>query len=105
MYDFQIIDIEKLKANISTYKGEWNSKKPFRYFSVDEFLIADWAEKILSDYPKPDVNWESTTYINQKNKFKLKLVICTIIAISSGMLFDYYSLIKKSILVQYPLLI
>jgi len=70
MYDFQIIDIEKLKANISTYKGEWNSKKPFRYFSVDEFLIADWAEKILSDYPKPDVNWESTTYINQKNKFQ-----------------------------------
>lgn len=70
MYDFQIINIEKLKANISTYKVEWNSKKPFRYFSVDEFLVPDWAEKILSNYPKPDVNWESTTYINQKNKFQ-----------------------------------
>ena len=70
MYEFQIVDIKKLKENINSYKDEWNSKKPFRYFYVDDFLVSDWAEKILESYPKPDVKWESTTYINQKNKFQ-----------------------------------
>lgn len=70
MFQFQIIDIEKLRSNLDSYKNEWNSKKPFRYFYVDDFLVPNWAEKVLAEYPKPDVNWENTTYINQKNKFQ-----------------------------------
>jgi len=52
-------------------KRQWNSKKPFRFLVVDDFLIPEKAEEILKGYPAVDQGeWDGTTYINQKNKFQ-----------------------------------
>jgi Rps23 Pro-64 3,4-dihydroxylase Tpa1-like proline 4-hydroxylase len=52
-------------------KEQWNSKKPFRFLVVDDFLIPEKAEEILKGYPAVDQGeWDGTTYINQKNKFQ-----------------------------------
>lgn len=65
------IDQKSLKANIETYHKEWNSKTPFRYLVVDNFLIPQKAEELLQHYPPVDHGvWDGTTYINQKNKFQ-----------------------------------
>jgi hypothetical protein len=52
-------------------KKNWNSERPFRFLVVDDFLIPEKAEEILTSYPAVDQGeWDGTTYINQKNKFQ-----------------------------------
>lgn len=67
----EFIDSTKLKNNLNEYVKQWNSKTPFRYLIVDDFLIPEKAELILKNYPAVDHGeWDGTTYINQKNKFQ-----------------------------------
>ncbi len=67
----EYIDIERIRREKEELKKEWNSKKPFRYLSFENFLKPEKAEEVLSAYPTIDAaNWDNTTYINQKNKFQ-----------------------------------
>lgn len=68
---FEYIDIEKIKQNLDQHKKDWNSKKPFRYLSFENFFFNEKAELINNSYPNIDEGvWDNTTYINQKNKFQ-----------------------------------
>jgi hypothetical protein len=66
----EFVDL-RFKEKREELKKQWNSKRPFRYLVVDDFLIPEQAEEILSNYPAVDQGgWDGTTYINQKNKFQ-----------------------------------
>lgn len=66
----EFIDV-KFRERIDEFKEQWNSKKPFRFLVVDNFLIPTKAEEILKNYPAVDQGeWDGTTYINQKSKFQ-----------------------------------
>jgi Rps23 Pro-64 3,4-dihydroxylase Tpa1-like proline 4-hydroxylase len=66
----EFIDLT-FKERRDELKQQWNSKKPFRFLVVDDFLIPKKAEEILQSYPAVDQGtWDGTTYINQKNKFQ-----------------------------------
>ena len=68
---FEFIDIERIRKEKNKFKDEWNSKKPFRYLSFENFFFADKAEEVLNSYPDIETGaWDYTTYINQKNKFQ-----------------------------------
>lgn len=65
----ELIDIAKLNEAKQSLNEYWSTRKPFRYFIYDGFFKPEAAERILQAYPEPDINWDNTTYINQKNKF------------------------------------
>jgi Rps23 Pro-64 3,4-dihydroxylase Tpa1-like proline 4-hydroxylase len=67
----EFVDIASFRAKRDELKEQWNSKKPFRYLVVDNFLSPSKAEEVLASYPSVDQGeWDGTTYINQKNKFQ-----------------------------------
>jgi Rps23 Pro-64 3,4-dihydroxylase Tpa1-like proline 4-hydroxylase len=67
----RFIDVEKIAVERDLLKKQWDSKKPFRYLVVENFLVSTKAEEVLSSYPPVDQStWDGTTYINQKNKFQ-----------------------------------
>lgn len=67
----RLIDIKRFKAEREALKKQWDSKKPFRYLVIENFLLPEKAEAVLNDYPPVDQGtWDGTTYINQKNKFQ-----------------------------------
>ena len=64
------IDFKRLEEEINELNVSWNSKKPFKYIVIDDFLNCNEADKILEAFPAIDESmWNNTTYINQKNKF------------------------------------
>ena len=67
----EFINLKKIRENIDDLSKDWNSKEPFRYIVVNDFLIPEKAEEVLNNYPSPwDGKWDNTTYINQKNKYQ-----------------------------------
>lgn len=65
------IDIHRVRNERDDLKSQWNSKKPFRYLIIEDFLKPEQAEILLTNYPSVDQGiWDGTTYINQKNKFQ-----------------------------------
>lgn len=67
----KFIDHENFAKNLEKHKQDWNSKTPFRYLVVENFLKPEKAEELLASYPTVDHGvWDGTTYINQKNKFQ-----------------------------------
>lgn len=67
----EFVDIESFRTKRDELKEQWNSKKPFRYLVIDNFLSPAKAEEVLTSYPAVDQGeWDGTTYINQKNKFQ-----------------------------------
>jgi Rps23 Pro-64 3,4-dihydroxylase Tpa1-like proline 4-hydroxylase len=65
------IDSGGFRGKRDEFRKQWNSKKPFRYLVVENFLIPHQAEAILANYPSVGHGiWDRTTYINQKNKFQ-----------------------------------
>jgi len=64
--------MERLESRADAYAQAWNSKTPFHYLVMDDFLAPEDAEAILAAYPEPDAeNWNHPTYVNQKKKFTL----------------------------------
>ncbi len=65
------INYEHFNANKNNLMDQWNDvTKPFSYLILDDFFDVDFAEKVLQEYPEIETNnWESKTYINQRNKF------------------------------------
>lgn len=67
----EFIDIERIRREKTAIQESWNSRKPFRYLSLDNFFFSEKAEEVLAAYPAPDSDsWDHTTYINQKNKYQ-----------------------------------
>ena len=52
-------------------RKSYQSKTPFRYLLIDNFLNEDGAKEIHEEYPAiNDDEWDGTTYLDQKNKFQ-----------------------------------
>lgn len=67
----EFIDIHNLEKRLNEIKQDFQSKKPFRYTSFENFFNPQAAEAILREYPSIEEGaWDGTTYINQKNKFQ-----------------------------------
>ena len=54
-----IINHEQLAKNLDFDKVEFNSKKPFKYIVLENFLNFNYAERILQEYPKINNEWKS----------------------------------------------
>jgi Rps23 Pro-64 3,4-dihydroxylase Tpa1-like proline 4-hydroxylase len=64
------IVVKAISGQADLLRQDFQSKEPFKYLIVDDFLPLEIAEKILSAYPQPEVEgWDSTTYIHQRKKF------------------------------------
>jgi len=66
----EYIDFEYLQEKKDWLKREWSSKRPFHYAVLENFFKAEKSDEIHDNYPKPDLKWDGTTYIHQKNKFQ-----------------------------------
>lgn len=65
------IELDKLIDRLPELRKSFNSKKPFRYLSFDDFFSSNVADQILDSYPSIDSgDWDNTTYVDQKNKFQ-----------------------------------
>jgi len=72
MMQFADPSLTRLRDRLPGLRAEWQSKKPFRYLVVEDFLDPAFAEAILSAYPQPDPSlWDVTTYAHQRRKFVL----------------------------------
>jgi 2OG-Fe(II) oxygenase superfamily len=65
------LTIELFKGRADEYRGRFMAAKPFKYVVIDEFLPADFAERIVRSFPPPADEWDGTTYIHQRKKFVL----------------------------------
>jgi hypothetical protein len=65
------INFESLNERLESIKKDFNDPaKPFRYVMFENFFYPDKAETIYDSYPSiTDGKWDSTTYVDQKNKF------------------------------------
>jgi Rps23 Pro-64 3,4-dihydroxylase Tpa1-like proline 4-hydroxylase len=67
----QLINLAALQSRTAEIKADYQSKKPFRYVVFENFFDAETAELIHQNYPTIEQGvWDSTTYIDQKNKFQ-----------------------------------
>ncbi|MGI9544219.1 MAG: 2OG-Fe(II) oxygenase [Cyclobacteriaceae bacterium] len=67
----EYVNLHKISATLSGLKEKWNNAKPFRYLVIDGFLHPDKADEAYKAYPDlTSLDWDNTTYINQKNKFQ-----------------------------------
>jgi Rps23 Pro-64 3,4-dihydroxylase Tpa1-like proline 4-hydroxylase len=66
-----IFDIDALNQRLPEIKAAFESKSPFRYVSIDNFLPIETANEIHENYPAINFGeWDGTTYLDQKNKFQ-----------------------------------
>lgn len=66
------INYETLLNDKDNLKKLFNSKKPFRYLTINNFFLDSVAEDIYNSYPIINLKnktWDGTTYLDQKNKF------------------------------------
>ena len=71
MGKMEFVDWKFIHDNELKFNQEFNSKTPFRYLVIDNFLNPEIAEQLLLEFPQPDnIQWDATTYINQKKKFQ-----------------------------------
>ena len=91
-----IINKEKLLIDLDKNKIKFNSKKPFRYIILDNFLNLDFAENILNEFPLIDKKWKDSRGHNTQNKWALPIVDNGIASefmseVSSNEFLDYLS--------------
>jgi hypothetical protein len=65
----QTINIGQLVANEAQIKLDFNSKKPFRYLVLENFLIPEVARKIYEEFPAIDQHWVDANGIRTRNKW------------------------------------
>ena len=66
----QFINLQRLIDNEEALNREFNSKKPFRYIAIDNFLNPEPADRLLEEFTYPtDGTWNYVTYLNQNKKF------------------------------------
>ena len=66
------VDLDSLENRIDSIRRAFNSAQPYRYVVIEDFLLPLQAEELLIAYPTVDEGgWDSTTYLDQANKFRL----------------------------------
>lgn len=64
--------LERIRDRAAGFARDWNSKSPFRFVVMDDFLDPTDAEAILAAYPPPGIEgWDRTTFVHQRKKFTL----------------------------------
>jgi len=69
----KIINHKQLLTNLDADKIEFNSKKPFRYIVLENFLNLNYAEDILEQFPQIDNKWIDSRGKHTQNKWALKI--------------------------------
>ncbi len=65
------INFNSLQERLVDIRNDFQSKKPFRYTVFENFFKPDVSQAIHDSYPSiKDGRWDSTTYVDQKNKFQ-----------------------------------
>lgn len=67
----EYINLASLLERQERIREDFNAKQVFRYIVIEDFFQTEQAVHILQSYP--DITkgaWDSTTYIDQKNKFQ-----------------------------------
>lgn len=60
-----------LEERLNTIRDDFQSKKPFHYTMFEDFFRPEVSNLIYEGYPSiEDGRWDSTTYVDQKNKFQ-----------------------------------
>ena len=67
----KIINYKKLLSDLEANIQEFNSKKPFRYIAIDDFLNEEFAEAILDAFPSVDEKWRDARGHYTQNKWAL----------------------------------
>ena len=66
----ELIDIDNLNKRLAEIRADYQSKKPFRYVSFENFFKGPKAELIYNQYPEiKNGTWDGKTYMDQNNKF------------------------------------
>jgi len=63
------VNLEKLARDEARLVEEFNSKKPFRWLVMDEFLDPASARRIYDEFPTVDQTWIDSNGLHQKNKW------------------------------------
>jgi Rps23 Pro-64 3,4-dihydroxylase Tpa1-like proline 4-hydroxylase len=67
--DYEGQTLQALGERKEELRQNWAAKKTFGYLVIEDFLPPEFAEEILAAYPRPGTDeWDSTTYIHQRNK-------------------------------------
>jgi Rps23 Pro-64 3,4-dihydroxylase Tpa1-like proline 4-hydroxylase len=69
-----IINQKKLLEKLESHRVEFNSKKPFRYITIENFINSDYAEKILAEFPLITDKWKDARGHNTQNKWALPII-------------------------------
>ena len=67
----KIINHKQLLNNFDADKIEFNSKKPFKYIVLENFLNLNYAEDILEKFPKIKNKWTDARGKHTQNKWTL----------------------------------
>jgi len=66
------IDFDRLQVEFERLHSDFQSKEPFRYLIIENFLKEESANLVLENYPAVEKGkWNGTTYLDQRNKFQL----------------------------------
>lgn len=67
-----LIGFHSLNHRLPELQSKFAYQEPFRFVHIPHFFLPDAAEKIHAAIPAiKTANWDSTTYINQVNKYTL----------------------------------
>ena len=69
----KVINYIKLLENLEANTKEFNSKKPFKYIILDDFLNLDYAKNILNEFPIIDSKWKDARGHHSQNKWTLPI--------------------------------
>ena len=75
-----LIDVARLKREEDALREEFHSKKPFRWLVMENFLIADAAQKLYEEFPPVDPSWVDAAGLHTRNKYTQPVVNDTIAA-------------------------
>lgn len=68
---FEFINFDRLQTEKDLLRDAFLAKTPFHYLCFEKILHEHQLETVLQNFPSVEQGvWDSTTYINQKNKFQ-----------------------------------
>jgi hypothetical protein len=71
----EVLDFEKLEERKEVFRRDFSSKEPFRYTVIDDFLVADAAERIYDEFPSVDRStWIDASGLHTKRKWTQPVV-------------------------------
>jgi len=76
---FETIDMPSLLNREETLRREFGSRSPFKYVVIENFLLAEHARRIYSEFPPIDKkSWVDGNGLHTKNKWAMPCVAGTV---------------------------